>query len=186
MTAWWESLSTILQIFYGIALLGSLLLAIQSILLLIGSGHADLGDAHVDSHPGGLGMLSIRTVMAFFTGFGWVGVIATKQGAGLPVAIILGLITGGVLAWSLLWLMRSMRGLASDGSLDYANAVGAIATVIVAIQPEGRSGGQVEVMVQGRLAAVQAIGTTAAAIPSGSKVRVAELVGSTTLRVTPL
>jgi len=154
---------------------------------LVGTEHSDLhgeaegGDA---GHSEGLQYLSLRTIMAFTTGMGWMGVILTRAGLDISLTTLCATVAGFILAWSVLWLMRTMRHLASDGSLDYANALQQVGTVVVSIQPEGRSGGQIEILIQGRLAVVSAISDpAAAAIAPGAKVRVIGLADRSTLRV---
>ena len=189
MELWWQALTFEFQIFYGIGILALLALALQIILLLFGGLEeaADTGAAGaVGEHGSGLGIFSFRGITAFFLGFGWTGVIALKAGLHLAVAIFLGLLVGTTLMVAIFLLMRSMMRLQSNGSLDYQNAVGEIATVYVTVPAEGKSGGQIEVMIQGRLSFAEAIQKGADAIAPGTKVKVIEKIGRTTLVVEPL
>jgi membrane protein implicated in regulation of membrane protease activity len=160
--------------------------------MLLGAGVDDMsfggGDADhaAGDHATGLQFLSLRTITAFGVGFGWTGVAVLNGGGGLGLAIPLALVAGLLLAAIVLFLMRSMRRLSHSGSLDYANAVGQVATVYVTIPPAAAAGGQVEVLVQGRLATVAAVTRGDAPIAPGTKVRVAELADRTTLIVTAL
>jgi hypothetical protein len=187
MTDWWNSLPAPMHFFYFMAFMGSCLLVIQIILLIVGLDHLDVHSSELNSgggHSSGLYFLSIRSLSAFCTGLGWFGVFTLKWGAALPLAVLLAILMGLILAWLIIWLMDSMRFLASDGTMDYANAINGIGTVIVSIQAVGQSGGQVEIMVQGRLAVINAIGDAAGpAIPPGTKVKVTGLTDPTTLRV---
>ncbi len=190
MNQWWDSMSGSLHVFYLIAFLGCLLLLAQTVLMLLGlhhlDAHAEASAGAVGAHDSGLKFLSLRTITAFCVGMGWVGVITLKAQFGLGVAVVAASCAGLAMGWSMVWLMRSTRILASDGSLDYANAVQGIGTVIVSIQAEGRTGGQIEILVQGRLAVVHAISEPGVgAIPPGTKVRVLALADQTTLRVAP-
>ena len=189
MTDWWNSLSAVLQIFYGIAIFSSFVLVVQTIMLVAGLGMHDFTTGDLDQggqgdHASGLSFLSLRTIIAFLTGFGWTGVLVTNAGGSIYLAAPLALLVGFALAATILWLMRSMRRLAHDGSLDYANAIGQVATVYVTIPPRAAAGGQVEVMVQGRLSIITAISRGEVAIAPGTKVRVSELADRTTLIVT--
>ncbi|HEY5770117.1 MAG TPA: hypothetical protein VIS71_09760 [Terrimicrobium sp.] len=69
MDAWWNNLNLPLQIFYATGLVASIALAIEVVLTLFGFNHHGLPDTSVD-HPDQLGMLSVRTLTAFFFGFG--------------------------------------------------------------------------------------------------------------------
>lgn len=186
MELWWQGLNLELQIFYGIGILALLALVLQFILLFFGGldDATDLGD--VGDHGSGLGIFSFRSITAFFLGFGWTGVIVLKDGHSLALAITFGLLVGSILMVSMYLLMRSMMRLQSSSTLDYQNAVGEIATVYVTVPAEGKSGGQVEVMIQGRLSVAEALHKGANAIAPGTKVKVVEKLGRSTLVVEPL
>ena len=83
-------------------------------------------------------------------------------------------------------LMRSMMRLQSSGTLNYANAVGEIGTVYVTIPADSKAGGQIEVMIQGRLATAEALHQGSSTIIPGTKVRVVETIGRSTFVVVPL
>jgi serine/threonine protein kinase len=192
MMDWWSSLSTALQAFYIIAFLGTGVALVQSLFMLLGIGMHELPAAEIPhgdgltEHGSGLQALSLRTITAFLTGFGWVGVVTLASGGALHLAVPLALIAGLAFARLLLWLMSSMYRLGHDGSVNYANAVGHVGTVYLSI-PEGNSaGGQVELLVQGRMAMVSAISHGAVSIRPGTKIRVVGLADRTTLIVTPL
>jgi len=184
METWWSSLGTALQVYYGIALASSLLLGLQVVLTLIGLD----GDADIDAdvHDTGLSILSIRTVTAFFTGFGWGGVIAVEKGFSLWASIAVALVTGGVLMAGVVALMRAVYSLRYSGTLDYRNAVGVVGNVYLPIPGAMAGPGQVEVLVQGRLCVVQAFTRSPERIPNRVRVRVVDVVDAQTLLVEPV
>lgn len=186
MELWWGALNLELQIFYGIGLIALLALFLQMALLLFGGVDDATDVGHAGGHESGLGVFSFRGITAFFLGFGWTGVIALKAGLSLGIAISLGLLVGGVLMVAIFLLMRSMMRLQSSGTLDYHNAVGEVGTVYVTVPGEGRAGGQVEVMIQGRLTVAEALQKGATSLSPGTKVRVVETMGRSTLLVEPL
>jgi membrane protein implicated in regulation of membrane protease activity len=188
INTWWDALNFELQLFYGIAIIALAVLAILLILSLV-FGMGDGGDAggmDVGDHDSGMGIFSIRGITAFFTGFGWTGVICTKQGFGLPLSLLLALAAGGSLMVLIYLMMRSFMRLQSSGTLDYGNAVGQMGTVYLTIPPVQRSGGQVETMIQGRLVTAEALQKGSAPLSPGTKVKVVERIGSSTLIVEPL
>jgi hypothetical protein len=83
-------------------------------------------------------------------------------------------------------MMRSFMRLQSDGNIDYSNAVGQLGTVYVTIPPVQRAGGQVETMIQGRLITTEALQKGSQPLKPGTKVKVVERIGSSTLIVEPL
>ena len=186
MIDWWDSLLLERQIFYGIGILSLLALLLQLGLSLIGAGleHIDLAGA--GEHGSGAGVLSIRSVTAFFVGFGWVGAICLNAELSLPLAILIAVGAGTALMFATYFLMVGMLALQSSGTLDYKNAVDQIGTVYSTIPAAQSRAGQVEVMVQGRYITAEAFTTHAEAIKPGAKVRVIRLIGPSTLLVEPL
>ncbi len=196
MSEWWSGLSFSLQVFHGIGILASIILVAQLVMTLFGAdGDAggnfdadlDLGGGAdvlgVGEHASGLGILSTRTVIAFLAGFGWTGVIALQGGRPVTSAVLIAVGVGILLMLLVFWLMRWLFSLRESGTMDYRNAIGQVGTVYVHIPAAGRGTGQIQVLVQGRLATVAAVGTGTATIASGEKVRVTGLVGANILEV---
>ncbi len=147
-------------------------------------GPADLlHDGDVAQHVSGLHILSTRSVLAFLAGFGWTGTIVLQSGRGMAPAVFIALGVGILLMLMVFWLMQWLYSLRQSGSLDYRNAVGQVGTVYVRIPPRGQGAGQIQVLVQGRLATVAAVGRDDDVLTSGSKVKVVGLSGLTTLEV---
>jgi membrane protein implicated in regulation of membrane protease activity len=198
MTEWWASLTLAQQIFHAIAVLTTLVLVVQLILNLVGlAGHdADVdasgadasADAAVD-HPGdaahstGLGILSVRSVTAFFVGFGWGGVVSLRSGISLPLTIVLAFLMGAVFLFVVFYIMKSIFKLSDSGNIEYRNAVGQSGTVYIAIPAEGKGRGQIQVKVQGRLREVDAITDGKEELPTGTAVSVVNVIGDSTMVV---
>lgn len=184
--SWWDALNFDLQIFYGIAILSLIVLTFQMILTIFfgmddGADSFDFGE-----HDSGMGIFSVRGVTAFFTGFGWTGVICTKRGLDLIPTVAIAFFVGFGLMLAIYIMMRSFMRLQSSGTLNYTNAVGQIATVYLTVSPVQRAGGQVEVMIQGRLVTAEALQKGSQPILPGTKVKVVDKIGATTLIVEPL
>jgi Flp pilus assembly protein TadG len=86
----------------------------------------------------------------------------------------------------ILILLRSLLGLQSSGTLDYVNAVGQVGTAYTTIPPNNKAGGQVEVLIQGRLSMAEAVNTSLVPIVPGTKVIVVDKISHSTLIVEPL
>ena len=188
MNTWWDSLNFDLQLFYGIGIIALVALLIQVLLMVFTGMDADMdfSGADVGDHDSGLGIFSIRGVTAFFVGFGWGGVICIKNGLGLIPSLAIALAVGGGLMLGIFVMMRSFMRLQDSGTLDYANAVGQVATVYVTIPPNNANGGQVETMIQGRLVTAEALQAGDEPLAPGTKVKVVDRVGATTLVVEKL
>lgn len=185
MELWWNSLGAALQLYYAIAFGASLLLVLQLLLALLGfDGDSDM-DFDAEAHDTG-GVLSLRSVTSFFAGFGWGGVVAIRGGLSILGATGVALATGGVLMGAVVALMRGLYAMRASGTLDYKNAIGVVGNVYLPIPPNMEGPGQVEVLVQGRLAVVQAFTRAGHRLPNQSRVKVVDTLDQQTLVVEPL
>ena len=186
MLEWFSTLGLPLFIFYGIAIVASLILIVQVGLMIFGLGD-DL-DADMDDvgDPGGLHILSLRSLTGFFGGFGWTGAILLGKGSSLVIAIVAGAGVGGVLMLSVAYLMSLLYSLRESGNIDYKDAIGQIGTVYLTIPPDQSGPGKIRVMIDGRLKVVLAYTKSNEQMSSERKVRVVAQLDARTLMVEPL
>ncbi len=186
MLEWFATLGLPLFIFYGIAIVASLILIVQVGLMIFGLGD-DL-DADMDDvgDPGGLHILSLRSLTGFFGGFGWTGAILLGKGSSLVIAIVAGAGVGGVLMLSVAYLMSLLYSLRESGNIDYKDAIGQIGTVYLTIPPDQSGPGKIRVMIDGRLKVVLAYTKSNEQMSSERKVRVVAQLDARTLMVEPL
>lgn len=177
-----------MQIFYAVGIFSGGILLIQTAFMLLGIGDGDLDlDSDFDlDHDGGGHILSVRTVTAFLFGFGWTGALCLKSGLNIGLAILAAMAAGTVMLFILVGLMRLIYSLKQDGTINYRNAIGQIGTVYLPIPAKGNKAGKIEVMVQGRLAVVEAFHKGEQKLDNGSKVKVIETIGENGLLVEPL
>ena len=196
---WWTSLGTALQIFYTIAIASSLILVLQFIMTLVGMGHdgLDVDVAHgmdiphdvdvphgdFDGHGAGVGLLSTRTILAFFVGFGWAGVIAIHSSGSLFPSLAIALLFGVIFMLVVFKMLSAIASLAESGNIDIRNAVGHAATVYTPIPPRRQGHGQIQVVVQGRLREFPAVTDDEATLATGSDIRVVEVTDGGTMLV---
>ena len=187
MTDWWNSLLIEKQIFYAIGLFSLAVLLLQILLTLVGVGHHDADFSGHGDHDSGMGLLTVRTVTAFFVGFGWTGAIMLNRGYSMIVAILAGAAVGVAFLLTTAFLIRNLLRLqSSGGTVDYNNAIGTVGTVYSTIPAAEAGGGQIELMIQGRLMMAEAYTRAARNLPPNSKAKVVALIGQTTLLVEPL
>lgn len=183
------------QFFYIVAFGSSLVMVIMLLMNLIGLSHADadLGGGgqglsaaagpHLLDHDTGLSWLSIRTLLAFLVGFGWGGVALFDATTSISVTIIGSTVIGAAFMFIVFWLMNAIYRLRDSGNIDYANAIGKVATVYVTIPPRREGTGQVQVMVQGRLREVAAVADCEERLAPGSKVLILKQLDAATFVV---
>ena len=156
------------------------------LLTIIGFGGDHDGDLGHDDPGSGAGIITIRTVMAFLTGFGWTGAILLNSGHNIGSAVARASVVGAAFLLGTAFLVRNLLKLQSSGNLDYANAVGTIGTVYSTIPAAEAGGGQLEVMIQGRLVTADARTQSSPDLKPGTQARVVALIGQSTLLVEPL
>lgn len=188
MTEWWNSLLIEKQIFYAIGLLSIAILVLQILLVAIGVGHhGDIDFSGHGDHDSGMGLLTVRTVTAFFVGFGWTGAIMLNHGYSIVPAIVAGAATGMAFLFTTWFLIHNLLRLQSGGgNVDYKNAIGSVGTVYITIPAAEAGGGQIELNIQGRLMMAEAYTKAASSLKPNSKARVVALIGESTLLVEPL
>ena len=191
INTWWDSLSFVLKIFHGIAILSAVVLGLQMIsAFLLGDTDTDMGDFAdadgLDHHDSGLGVLSVKSITAFFTGFGWTAIGFVRMGLNMPLVILFAGLIGLGMMFMIYFLMKSLMKLSDSGTMDYINAVGQPGTIYVTVPPAKEPGGQVETMIQGRLVTAEAIQRGNEPLKPGTKVQVTEKLGTSTLVVEPV
>lgn len=188
MNEWWAALGGENKIFYGIAIVSSAVMFIQLVLTLIGGAFdAPDGDFEVEGSDGDLGVLSVRTICAFFVGFGWGGIMALNQyGDNIFIATVAGFITGSIFLFAVLWTMRGLYSLRADGTIDIRNAVGKVGSVYLPIPPHREGTGQIQVIVQGREREVIALTDSETTIENRTRVEVLEKIDQHTVLVGPI
>ncbi len=186
LTEWWGGLDLSLQIFYATGIFSGCILLLQTLLMVFGIGDGDWDFDTDFDHDGGGHILSVRSVTAFFFGFGWTGVLCLQSGFGIGLTILLAIAAGTVMLFIIVGLMRLIYGLRQDGTVDYRNAIGQVGTVYLPIPAGGQRPGKIEVMVQGRLAVVEAFYPGDRKLPNQSKVKVLDTIAGNGLLVEPL
>ena len=188
---WWAALDGDEKFFYGLALASSLVMSIQLVLTLLGGAFdSPDGEFEVEGTDGDLGVLSIRTISSFFGGFGWGGITAMNVWPDHPNKMFISTAAGGLCGLFFLWTvwktMKGLHSLKSDGTIDYANAVGQVGTVYIPVHPSRKGGGQIRVKVQGRERTILAITDAETEIGNMEKVKVLEKIDQQTVLVAPL
>lgn len=155
-------------VFLIIGIAGAILLLISVLL----DGVFDLFDF-------GDGPLSLTTIAAFTALFGFAAFATVGAGAPTGVAAVVGAaagVAGGALAW---WLSRLIRSAESTTAVTADELVGTEASVVLGIPAGGL--GEVALVRHGERVSLAA--TADAAIPRGARVRIAQTLTATSVRV---
>ena len=92
--------------------------------------------------------LSVRNLVAFFIGYGWVTFAGLLSGKSFPLSAVFGIIAGLVFVWSSLVLLKTFLKFQENGNLNMESLVGASASVYILIGPAGSSQGKIMVDTQ--------------------------------------
>ncbi|HAI13744.1 MAG TPA: hypothetical protein DCM28_18705 [Phycisphaerales bacterium] len=104
------------------------------------------------------GVLSIQSVLAFFMGAGWMGLIARFDWQLGRIATGVAAVVFGLILMSFsVWLMLMVRRLEKTNPYDVKSAIGHTGRVYMNIPEKGQGAGQVEVSVSGRKKIMSAV-----------------------------
>lgn len=191
ITSWWYGLSSTEQIFWGIAIVFSFLFLIQFGLSMLGAEVEADADVDLDTSHGSFSLdpsftlLSVRSIIAFFTFFGWMGVLALSRGLGpTPVILIAG---GAGLAamFTVAYLMYFFSRLAEEGNADLSDLIYKNATVYLTIPERRRGKGKVHVILRNSLREMDAV-TEGERLDTGQSVKIVEIIEDNVLVVEPV
>lgn len=175
---WFINLTAAEKTYFIIAVIASIFLVIQIIIMLFSFGGGDFDfddvfDGDIDT-DGGLSIFTIKSLTAFFALGGWCGFVTqTFMPENIWLPIIVAFVTGAVALVGVALTMRSIAKLQCSGNLVKSNLIGATATVYVSI-PQNRSGrGKITLTAQGRYMEIDAM-TDGERIPVDSQVEIIE------------
>lgn len=161
--------------FLACFVLGGVTLVVQLAMGLAGFGgdHDVIDHDHALAHDG-LDLLSLRALAAGAGFFGITGYAVQRWGAPAFLAAAVGVVSGLAAATGIAWLMRGVRRLEVDKSLDLALAIGVEGKVHLTIPAQRSGAGKVLVVLHDRLLELPAV-TSGPGITSGTAVLVTDL-----------
>ena len=177
----YKELPFMMQIFWGCAIVSSVFMLVQLVLSLIGMGDfefdADAAAADGLDASGGVDLFTVKNITNFFVGFGWAGIslrdvietdwilLAVSVGFGILFVVIF------------ILLFRQLMKLENNSAVGVEETVGKNAYVYLRI-PAGRGGkGKVQLSIKGAVKEYNAVTDEAENIPSGTIVRITEIIG---------
>ncbi len=179
ITTWWGALEPAAQIYWAIAIVASGIFLFQLVIAFIGLD-ADL-DAEIDD-GGGFGLISLRTIIAFATFFGWGGVVAISRGYSSPQVLMIAFLFGFLAMVAVAFLFYQLLKMQESGTIDTYKAIARVAEVYIPI-PEGKSGtGKIQIEIAEKIMEFDAI-SEGEALPTGSKVKVMDVVNENVMLV---
>lgn len=161
---WLASLSAIEHVFFWIAVVASVLLIVQIILLLVsfaGGGDLDAdGDFDMDGDvdtDGGLSLFTLKSITAFFALGGWCGFAAASSIDNVWAPVLISLATGTAALLAVGFAMKGISKLQCSGNLVGDRLKGMHATVYVSIPAERKGRGKITLTAQGKFMELDAV-----------------------------
>ena len=195
-STWFSAMEPMQQMFWGCALVASLIFLVQMVLTLIGmDGHdvdasfdvSDFGDVDASTMDtgGALSLFSIRNFINFFMGFGWAGVSLYDTIGSNFLLILAAIVVGVLFVLMFFYIRKQTRKLEANGAFNIRNCEGKTANVYLRIPAKGKGKGKIQISVNGAFHELDAL-TDGEAISTGQKVRITQILDGETLKVTPL
>lgn len=190
---WWTTLSSSQQVFWAIAIVFSILFLIQFVFSLIGldaDAEVDM-ETDMDSDPGfGLDtdftLLSVRSIIAFFTFFGWTGVLVLNAGRSTFEAIGYASVSGFLAMVLVGYMIYLFSKLSQENNLNIDNALFNTGKVYLTIPALESGKGKIHVHIDGTMREMDAMTKENNSLPTGSDIRVIEILENNILLVEPV
>ncbi|MFK8103222.1 MAG: hypothetical protein AB8G15_11880 [Saprospiraceae bacterium] len=188
---WWSSLSGIQQVFWGISIVFSVLFIIQFVLSLIGLDFDGDVDLDVDTDMDGeynldpsFSLLSVRGIIAFFTFFGWTGVLVLNAGGSTLMALLSASFAGFLAMFIVGYMIYMFSKLSQPGNIDVSRALFEVGEVYLTVPANKNGHGKIHLKIQGVFKEMDAV-TDGDVLPTGSSVRIVEVLNDNLLLVEP-
>jgi len=173
MIEWWNELIVAQQIFLLVAIPSTVILVIQTILLLIGLNDDVDVDVDIDNlGDDGLTLFSVRGIVSMLCIAGWSGFALCGTSLPLVVSILIAVLLGILTLIGMAFLMRSLQRLQSSGNIQISNTIGKVGQVYIPIPANAAAAGKINITVQEKYSEFLAITMEAETITTGTYVRV--------------
>lgn len=190
MNEWFSALSGFEQVYWGIALIGSLFFVIVLASTVMGGDGGDMDgdvDADVEGDTGiGFQFFTFKNLVGFFTIFGWSGIAFMDGGLSKGMVVLLSFLCGLAMMFVMAFMIYQINKLVSSGTLKISNAVGLIGEVYLTVGGARSRIGKVQITVQGSLRELEALTDHAEDLPQSTVVRVTDTTANGILIVEPL
>ena len=204
LSTWWGSLDLFTQILYCVSIPSTLILLIQTVLIIMGFGDGgpdvnlsdtsgidlpdcdcgmcdvtDVSDVGGDiANPADIGAMHLFTfqgIVTFLCVFSWASIL-TYMGCGLiPVALIVGFVLGAAAMFGVAKIIQLMGRLAQNGNIVARKFLGETGTVYIPIPANGKGTGKINIALGERYVEFEAVTEGAEELVSGEAVRVTDI-----------
>ena len=195
----WNSLNPFMKVIWSITLIASLIFIIQTIMTFVGADtgadgdfdasfdtDVDIADVDAAVGSGGSNLYTFRNFVNFFLGFGWTAVLLNDSIKSRGLLLLLAVLVGIGFVAMVMYLFKWLYSMQQTGNINvYKTAVGCTGTVYLTIPAERSGEGKVQITIQGAVREYNAL-TEGDALPTGTPIKVVEVINPSTLLVEPL
>ncbi len=191
MKEFFDGMSTFEQTYWIIALIGSVIFIIILIMAFLGGdmdSDMEMDGTEFEADDGGVGFqfFTLKNLVAFFTIFGWTGVVCIDYDLSNGLTLVIAIIAGLLMMVATTSLFYFMHRLTESGTLQMKNALGVIGEVYLPIGANRSKTGKVQIKVQGSLRELEALTDENEDLPTGAVVKVIEIISTELLLVETL
>lgn len=173
----------LLQGFWYVALIGSLIFLVQTIFTLIGGFDADGinidSDGVFDQIDAPFQFFSFRNLINFMLGFGWTGVAFHSDIPNRFLLITLSVIVGLGFIFIFFVLIKQISKLAEDNTFHYEKLLNKTGNVYLRIPGNMSGKGKIQISVNGTSRDLDAMTEENESLPSGTSIRVEKIIDKT-------
>ena len=190
MNDWWNALTGLEQFYWTVAIAASIVFFFVFIVNLIVGFDTDTdmdGDVDIDMDGSAdasvsVTLFSFKGLTAFFTFFGWAGVLFLKDGETAIMASAYAFITGSLALIAVGYLMQFFANMGESGTYSIKEALNKEGEVYLTIPASVSGKGKVQLELGGGLKEIDAI-SDQGEIKTGSKILVTDIVDKETILV---
>ena len=187
-TSSWETMILLEKFYWCFAIPFSLIFIVQVVLTVFGGDMHDIdadGNADVsieDDHGIDFQFLSLKNMIAFFTVFGWSGIICIDSGLATWITIFISTSCGLAMMLAMTSIMYFMGKLTENGVFHLKDAIGKVGSTYLTIPADRRGIGQVQVNAQG-FRTIDAVTDNTEDISTGAIVEITDVLNNDILLV---
>lgn len=170
-----EGMDGLLQGFWWVALISSLIFVIQMVLTFAGGDHSDGLQTDLDSTADHLDtpfqLFTLRNLINFMLGFGWTGIAFYNTVSSKTLLVLLAVIVGFAFVVLFFIIIRQILKLTEDNTFNIQELLNHTGTAYLLIPAKMEGLGKVQISLRGSTHELDAM-TEGPAIPSGAVVMV--------------
>jgi len=187
MTTFFSEMTNLQITFWISALVGSGVFVLLLLLSFVGVDSDTDVDTEIDGDVGvGVQFFTFKNVMAFFTLFGWTGIVCLdnemSRSTSITIAVLAGVAMMVLLSFLFLWISK----LAESGTLKISNAVNQIGEIYLSVGANRSKIGKITIDVQGSMRELSALTDENEDLKQGTVIKVIEVVSGEILLIEKL